>query len=158
MELRPYCESDESVCKAWFSESDPFVGPEWLPAAMRARCTSPEHHALFVGWESGEPLSIVSVSRDLAGKRAGVSLLVSPDGRRMGAGRATIEAVRDAFPEVKEFIGWVDPENDASIGLLNGLGFVKTAFEAPERELFAWRRDETPPPDDWEQPTFPRPW
>lgn len=157
MELRPYSESDEEVCAAWFPAegTDPFMDRKWLGAAASAARHDPEHHSLLVGCQEGQPVSIFSLSHVPGGKRAGVSLLVAPNVRSTGLGRATVEALRDTFPKVEEFVAFVDPKNDRGLALVKSLGLERASYKDPDRELFVWRRDGTPVPPDWEPPKVP---
>ena len=81
--------------------------------------------------------------------------MVAPKRRRAGAGRDTLAAVRDAFPDADEFVAYVDRGNDHSIALMKGLGLVTAPFDDADKELFVWRRDGTPPPADWQPPAIP---
>ncbi len=157
MELRSYRESDEEVCATWFPAegADPFMDRKWLGAAASAARHDPEHHSLLVGCQEGQPVSIFSLSHVPGGKRAGVSLLVAPSVRSTGLGRATMEALRDAFPEIDEFVAFVDPKNERALALVKSLGLEHASHRDPDKEVFVWRRDGTPIPADWEPPKVP---
>ena len=153
MDLRSYCEADEETCRSWFPSegADPFIDRKWLEAASRKAGYEPERHSLFVGWNDGERVSIVSISRVPGEDRAGVALLIAPHVRRQGMARATMQAVRDLFSDVDEFVAWVDPKNVPSVKLLESLGLARGPH-VDERDLFVWRRDGTPIPPDWQPP------
>ncbi len=109
-----------------------------------------------MGCENGEPVSVVSVSRDVVGNRAVISLLVAPERRRAGVARATMEIVRDAFPDVDEFVAYVDRANLPSAALMSSLRLAAVPYQDAEKTLFVWRRGGTLPPADWAPPEIPR--
>jgi RimJ/RimL family protein N-acetyltransferase len=85
--------------------------------------------------------------------RAVVSLLVAPDRRESGVARATVDALRDYFPQVVEFIAYVHPANEPSLAMLKSFGWVGVGI-VDDNETFVWRRDGSPPAADWKAPVF----
>jgi ribosomal protein S18 acetylase RimI-like enzyme len=131
------------------------MDPRWLQSASRD-AKHGAHHSLLIGCEDGVPVSVVSVGHTADGTRAACSMLVAPERRRQGAGRATVQALRAEFPNVEEFVAYVDPDNQDSIKLLRALGFTRTEYAYPDRDLYAWRRDGVLPAADWKPPAIPR--
>lgn len=156
MRLCPFTEADWPTIEPWFPPkgTGSFMDVDWLEAAAKAAGYKPEAHSLFVGCRDGEPVSVCSVSlhRDPE-LRAVVSLLVPRERRQTGAARATVEALRDSFPEVAEFVAYVDPANAPSLAMLASFGFARVQSDA-NRELFVWRRDGSPPAAGWKPPPF----
>ena len=150
MELREYRPSDEEVCAPWFVDNR-FMPPKWLENALPAARDS-ENHRVIVACEGGKPVSIFSFARLPGEDWAIVSLMVSRDLRRVGKGRATLEAIRDAFPDVNEFVAYVDPTNAPSKGLMEASGLVLAPIKDGDKELYVWRRDREPLPADWKPP------
>lgn len=155
MRLSLFTESDWRTVAPWFPPKGTrsFMDVDWLDAAAGAARYEPDNQSLFVGFRDGEPVSVCSFSlyRDPE-LRAVVSLLVKPDLRRTGVGRGTVEALGEAFPEVGEFIAYVDPKNAPSLAMLEDFGLVRAPGNVQDRETFVWRRDGSPLPEDWKPP------
>jgi RimJ/RimL family protein N-acetyltransferase len=69
--------------------------------------------------------------------------------------RATLDAIRDAFPDIDEVVAYVDRGNHQSIALMKALGLATAPYQDPHKQLFVWRRDGTSPPVGWEPPSIP---
>jgi hypothetical protein len=67
-----------------------------------------------------------------------------------------METVRDAFPDVNEFVAYVDRANVPSVALLSSLPLAPVPYPDVEKTLWVWRRDGTLPPADWAPPEIPR--
>ena len=70
----------------------------WLDAAARKARYEPEANYLFVGCRDGQLANVLSLGAP-GGNHAVVALLVAPHLWRTGVARATMLAIRDAFPE-----------------------------------------------------------
>jgi RimJ/RimL family protein N-acetyltransferase len=149
MQLRRYRDADEVTCASWFPPegADPFnMDIRWLGTAARKARYEPETHSLYVGCQDGQPVSVLSVSFVPGRDHVVVSLLVAPSVRGQGVGRATIEALRDLLSDIDEFAAYIDPGNDASIGLIESVGLARRPSDVDNRDLFVWRRDGTHTP------------
>lgn len=145
--LRPAQDSDCDIMYAWQSHPDTrrhFHNPE-VP-------TLPEHKAWFAACLEdpdcllnlilcGEtPAGVLRL--DSAGDVPGaapafrVSIVIAPDRRGMGIGRAALASARQLVPEA-ELIAEVLPGNDASHSLFRGAGYVWAGTDYRAAPLYA---------------------
>jgi RimJ/RimL family protein N-acetyltransferase len=157
MNLKPVEQADLAVVSPWFSPPGTgcFIEEDWLASAWRKAEYESERHSLLLGCQDGEPVSLISVSQNPGEGRPVVSMIVKRDVRGTGIGRATLEALRDIYPDAEEFVGYVDPENSKSIALLMSDGWIRTPLVINERAVFVRRRDGGPLPEDWRPPQIP---
>jgi RimJ/RimL family protein N-acetyltransferase len=150
--LRSFEETDRDTLTPWFPPKGPGV---FMPdAALDGANETPARlgeAAFLVGCRRGAPVSFLYFNW-VSADRAIVSINVAPEVRRSGVATATLEALRDRFPEINEFAAYVDPKNVAILKLLEGIGLIRVPSNVKERELFVWRRDGSPLPDDWTPP------
>jgi len=122
-ETRPRTEDD---VRPWFAEGFPLVVVE--------------DEGEVVAWASARPYSR---ERDVYGGVADFSVYVARAGRRRGAGRVAMEALR-AEAEAQglcKLVGRIFPENEASLALCRALGFREVGVHRRHAKLDGRWRD-----------------
>lgn len=139
MQLRPLREADESLFQALYTDAQTmrFVGGPWTPAeaarrfrAILSRQGAPTPADRFLVIEeisNREPMGICGSSHyDRAGMRVEVGVMLLPQGRGLGVGRAALGALVDYMfqePSLLEVYARVAIENSAARNLVTRVGF-----------------------------------
>lgn len=108
MRLRPMTQSDEALFHALYTDPETmrFVGAAWTPAEAAKRfrrilqrgqeSTPADRYLVIVGESMPDPLGICGSSHyDPVAMRVEVGVMLSPQGRRLGVGRAALGALVD---------------------------------------------------------------
>lgn len=122
--LRPFREGDLATALPWFAdpESDDFAGgPEMLE-----RHLAPANEGVYVAELDGAPVAVVSAIFARGPSALINPLVVAPESRGLGVGRAVLEALT-ALPEFEdhELFANVDAENPASVRCFEAAGYER---------------------------------
>ena len=139
MRLRPLREADEPLFQALYTDAQTmrFVGDPWTPAeaarrfrailSRRETLVSTDRFLVIEEKSSREPMGICGSSHyDRAGMRVEVGVMLLPQGRRLGVGRAALGALVDYMfqePSLLEVYARVAIENSAARNLVTRVGF-----------------------------------
>jgi GNAT superfamily N-acetyltransferase len=135
--LRPLTERDVHVSEAWFAEPKTRrrLGDATWPRRLLALAREPGRYA-FAALEGEAFVAIADAERE--GERAAVALVVAPEQRRRGLGRAVLAALREhhALSEL-DLLAGVEDGNDAATALVLGAGFEPLSAD-PDEEGFRY--------------------
>lgn len=135
--LRPLTERDVHVAEAWFAEPETRrrLGDATRPRRLLALARVPGRFA-FAVLEGEALVAIADAERE--GERAAVALVVAPEQRRRGLGRAVLAALREdqALSDL-DLLAGVEDGNDAATALVLGAGFEPLSAD-PDDEGFRY--------------------
>lgn len=148
--LRELTDPDLQLVEPWFAEYETqrWLGDQtWPQRLLRLAALSADRFA-YAALKKGVVVGAADVERYRDG-RAGLALVVAPEHRRLGVGKAMAGALidRPELADVTEFIAGVEDGNFASAALVTSAGFQKVADEPDANGFtyFALRRNGRPP-------------
>ena len=154
--LRELTVEDLPVVERWFRdpETDRWLGDESWPRRLLI-LTSASTRLAFAATCDSTVVGIADIEC-YSDARAAAALVVAPDRRRLGIGRALAEALprQPQLNGIVEFFGGVEEGNVASEALVTSAGFEQVT-DAPDDEgftYFALRVDGARPARPWLPP------
>ena len=140
MALRSLTAADLPVVERWFCDPDTrrWLGDEAWPRRLLALAGRSQGRFAFVAVLGGDVVGLADVER-YGDDRAAVAVVVAPEHRRRGMGKAILRGLLDVpqLEGVVELFGGVEVGNAASAALVTSSGFEQVS-ERPDDEGFTY--------------------